>query len=864
MTSSGRTKVTDIRSAGAAKAAEIERSRIVDSAIDELALSGPHLFSMETVATRCDLSPETISKHFNERSLLLREVTTQISSTLVNACAHAMETNENYVDRLLAICQVHFDVNVSPARSVAVWTLYSGSMTYGTEYQVNFAEADKKIFDMVRECTLALGGPDKSERYATDIAHGIFGSIDRHWIEQPIRRGNVSLFEYYETSFQSVKTVIKALFPEAFGSSDTPTRQFAYQPDPKKYDQVVVSLIDYVDQTHIDDVTRSGFEHKYGFSKDEIEANGRTWDDLLVSSVHYIAELLDHEDLESKLHAGDDPIEQLKAIVEYDDASNFTANRALWWYHVANLPNLFERILEVDDKNDRFFLQLVTGPLQKLSQKFESPADIHSIAKTLLAIKNESWLCVNSEMTSAEFSNLRKRDTDNCIALLASTMRHSFSEMTSAEDDTDYPASHRERIYNAVAMAVMEHGLWGFTYADLTRHTGLDVYRIRRLFSSKRQIVSEALGWYLDKHVDYCEEVLNDNTLSSTQAMAFVCGSFFRDDFYQSHILSLWNWTWMEAQSDDDLEAIINSADDAIVNYLMQAICRVDDSLDELTTSAIAKSFFGLSDRCLATTQTVDRDSLKRVNGLDEMLSLLQLFFPSIYGDWEPAMLLGENATAEQRSVSNVHKLDLSVENSVKRRDAIIEKTIELISRGGVSALSFPSLAEESGIALNAIQFHFPSTRGLLVNVLQHMLAEMDQEREDALAQVSDDPEIRIATIVKNEIDGCRNFPTRSKANAALYSEAITDPMLAPIYRDGDNRVADMLSVEMNRLAEINGIRFEPTFAAIGLRLGLEKIFDQADAMQDRMDFEIHLETGLGWAFAYLRNFFPAHFKDQP
>ncbi len=864
LTSSDNKNVTNIRSANAAGANERERLRIVDTAIDELAFSGPELFSMESVARRCDLSQDKIATHFRERASLLREVVNQVTSRLVDACEGEMRKHDNYADRLLGICQVHFDEQVSPTRLVAVWTQYSGTMMHSTEYRAIFAKADERIFAMVRECVASLSGPFSNDRDATSIAHGIFGTIDRHWIEEPILRGKESLSNYYENSFQAVKTVLSTLFPKAYKHPTELTHEFAYTPNPAKFDAVVRSLVSYVDEVRPEDITQSGFERKFGFTREDIEANGRSWDDVLVSSVQLIAESIDHQDLLSKVNAGDDPKAQIEALIGYENKTAFTINRALWWYRIANSSSLATNIYEIDDTNDRYFLSLLMGPLEELNKGLDSPVDSRAIARSILAIKNESWLSTDSEMTAAEFERLKKRDVDNCIALLSSTMRHSFGALPPDGKNFGLPASHRERIYNATALAVLEHGMWGFTYADLTRHCGLDAYRIRRLFESKRQIVLEAIDWYLDKHDEICRQILDDTSLSAAQTMAQVSSSFFRDEVYQSHIVSLWNWTWVEAQNDHELKAICESADDAIISYFQQAIQRIDDSLDDITTRAMSNALYALSERFMSTAHTADSKLQARDDALKELLALLQLFFPGVYSEWSAQMLLSESDAADAAHADpNVLYLDLSVEHSATRRAAIVESAIQLISFGGVSALSFPRLAEESGISLTTIQFHFPSTRGLLMSVLQHVLNEMTERREHALAQVDDHPETRIATIINNEIDSCLESPVRARANAALYSEAITDPMLAPAYRAWDRRVADTISVEMDRLANMESTQFEPDFAAMGLQLGMEKVFDQAGAMENQVDFEIHLEQGRSWAFAYMRNFFPSRFKNQ-
>jgi len=684
MTTPPDNKVTYLRPEHAKSALQRERARIVEAAIDEMGYSGPLLFAMDRVANRCGLSSETIKQHFNERQTLIETVGRTVSQILVDACVEQMTTQKSGIDRLLGVIRCHFDESISPRRLVAVWVLFYGATSQGSNYDEVFSEADDRIFSMIRRCVgdIIQNPPDSPQ--VLDISNAIYGIMDRYWLEEPLLRGSRSLVEYYESSFESIKNVLARLLPAAF-DSDANTASTAhnglldslidYDPDPQKFDPVVKNLVNFIDTNDAEEIDLRRFCDAFEIEEKNILEDGRTWNDLLVESVRYIATIVDHEDQQALLSAGPDPKAQLDAIISYEDKSYFTRNRALWWQHVPTYKGLAQSILALDDANDKFLLQLLAEPLQALSDRLDRAADIHAIAKAILAIKNESWLSVYPGMTEKDFESLKRRDVDNCQALLVTTLRHAYSDLPVVTKMSAVPDNHRERIYNAAALAVLEHGLWGFTHSDLSRHCGLDAYRIRALFASKRQIISESIGWFCDLHHETCEQVLADDNLNGPEKLAYVAACFFRDQTYKSEVMALWNWAWMESQSDGDLRKICDGVDDAVLEYLCRAIDAVDDSLDDDTRDTVASLLAGLAERFNMPFSTEDRNNEHRERFLRELLALLKLVFPGIYQDWEPGMLLGQhdNASADNSTSDNVLTLDMTVEQS-KQRVAVLQR----------------------------------------------------------------------------------------------------------------------------------------------------------------------------------------------
>jgi len=121
-------------------------------------------------------------------------------------------------------------------------------------------------------------------------------------------------------------------------------------------------------------------------------------------------------------------------------------------------------------------------------------------------------------------------------------------------------------------------------------------------------------------------------------------------------------------------------------------------------------------------------------------------------------------------------------------------------------------------------------------------------------------PESRLAGFVEARCELTLKHPDQQHALAAIYCESLTDPVIGRMYRAAEETSTDYIASQLDLLAQNKGVKFDSNFAAMGLQLGMEKMFDHSTSMNDRIDFDIHIERTRAWGHAYLRNFFPDSF----
>lgn len=111
------------------------------------------------------------------------------------------------------------------------------------------------------------------------------------------------------------------------------------------------------------------------------------------------------------------------------------------------------------------------------------------------------------------------------------------------------------------------------------------------------------------------------------------------------------------------------------------------------------------------------------------------------------------------------------------KRDTILEAAKRLIQRDGVTALTFESLAAESGLTKGGLLYHFPSRDELLRGLHAHVAGRweqcMESEAGGPAAEVDDDA--RFAAFVRSS-----QFPDR--AELLLMLEAVENPTTNAIW----------------------------------------------------------------------------------
>ncbi|MFN3599912.1 MAG: TetR/AcrR family transcriptional regulator [Dietzia sp.] len=111
------------------------------------------------------------------------------------------------------------------------------------------------------------------------------------------------------------------------------------------------------------------------------------------------------------------------------------------------------------------------------------------------------------------------------------------------------------------------------------------------------------------------------------------------------------------------------------------------------------------------------------------------------------------------------------------KRDDILDAAQRLIQRDGVTALTFESLATESGLTKGGLLYHFPSRDELLRGLHEHVAGRweqcMESEAGGPAGEVDDDA--RFAAFVRSSL-----FPDR--AELLLMLEASENPVTSAVW----------------------------------------------------------------------------------
>ncbi|EYT57230.1 TetR family transcriptional regulator [Dietzia sp. UCD-THP] len=113
------------------------------------------------------------------------------------------------------------------------------------------------------------------------------------------------------------------------------------------------------------------------------------------------------------------------------------------------------------------------------------------------------------------------------------------------------------------------------------------------------------------------------------------------------------------------------------------------------------------------------------------------------------------------------------------KRDTILDAAKRLIQREGVTALTFESLATESGLTKGGLLYHFPSRDDLLRGLHAHVAGRWEQCMESEAGGPAEevDDDARFAAFVRSS-----QFPDR--AELLLMLEAVENPATNAVWED--------------------------------------------------------------------------------
>lgn len=106
------------------------------------------------------------------------------------------------------------------------------------------------------------------------------------------------------------------------------------------------------------------------------------------------------------------------------------------------------------------------------------------------------------------------------------------------------------------------------------------------------------------------------------------------------------------------------------------------------------------------------------------------------------------------------------------KRDAILEAALRVVERGGVSAVTFESVAAEAGLTKAGVVYHFPTSRDLLLALQEHLAQQWQIDLEAQLGEPveSASGDDKLAAYVRD------SSHSSSRAELLLMLETVDDP----------------------------------------------------------------------------------------
>jgi AcrR family transcriptional regulator len=190
------------------------------------------------------------------------------------------------------------------------------------------------------------------------------------------------------------------------------------------------------------------------------------------------------------------------------------------------------------------------------------------------------------------------------------------------------------------------------------------------------------------------------------------------------------------------------------------------------------------------------------------------------------------------------------------RREQLIEATITVIARKGLSQMTLTDVATAAGVSHGLVNFHFQSKKRLLADTLRLMSDEHRQGWEASISGAGPDPAEQLNALIVGEFENGRQSPERLTAWCAFWGEA--PDRLVYLDQCGDNERAytEVFELVCGRLSAVGGYDRDPVRTARIMRLaiegmGLELMFSANPYDQDE---------ALATAFVCAAALFPRHF----
>jgi len=182
-----------------------------------------------------------------------------------------------------------------------------------------------------------------------------------------------------------------------------------------------------------------------------------------------------------------------------------------------------------------------------------------------------------------------------------------------------------------------------------------------------------------------------------------------------------------------------------------------------------------------------------------------------------------------------------------RRRRAILDATLRVISAGGVDAVTHRRVAAEADVALGSTTYYFASREELVREAFRYYLAEVTTalaslERESPIERAADVAEALIELARREFAD-----PALVLAEYELILYAARDPVLAQDFNAYERGLEAQLAGPLERLGAERPV--EAARTVIGLMRGFElerltRPHTSAEELRRRLEFVVCALTG--------------------
>lgn len=131
----------------------------------------------------------------------------------------------------------------------------------------------------------------------------------------------------------------------------------------------------------------------------------------------------------------------------------------------------------------------------------------------------------------------------------------------------------------------------------------------------------------------------------------------------------------------------------------------------------------------------------------------------------------------------------------VSKRTEILDAAYRVVADGGVAAVTFDSVAEESSVTRGGILYHFPTKDELLIALHEHLAARWDRQLEDALGGAPDHATLveRLAAYASVSVD-----PATGPSLLLMLDAAKRPDLIAPWQHAIDRWVPPVADIDLN------------------------------------------------------------------